>query len=130
MTERMTAAEFLDASKPKGRQRAGGDNAKSTTVAGVRFDSRKEAKRWGVLLWRQKIGLIKDLKRQVPIVLLGMNGPILTKTGKKMTYRADFVYTDLDTNALVVEDAKGHPSDIYLMKKSILAAQGVNIKEV
>lgn len=131
MTERMTAAELnAMTANPKGKQRAGGDNAKSVLVDGIRFDSKHEAKRWAVLQWRVKLGEIVNLRRQFKIDLIGKNGPILTLTGRVMHYKADFVYNMADTGVEVIEDAKGHASDIYLMKKAILAAQGIDVIEV
>ena len=47
-----------------------------------------------------------------------------------MHYVADFVYRDLTTGREVIEDAKGHKTETYLMKKAILAAQGVTVEEV
>ena len=103
-----------------------------TELDGLFFDSRREARRWAILsmMAKAKPPLISDLKRQVKIPLHGRDGPILTLGGKQMTYVADFTYTDAKTGAEVVEDAKGHKTEKYLMKKAILAAQGVTIREV
>lgn len=129
MTERMSAAQLLaEQSKPKRQQNAAGRNAKRHFAHGIWFDSKKEARRWGELLLMQRAGQITGLRRQCPIILQGRDGPILTATGREMIYRADFVY--IEAGEEVVEDAKGHPSDIYLIKKAILAAQGVKVREV
>ena len=46
-----------------------------------------------------------------------------------MKYIADFVYND-DTGALVVEDAKGHSTDVYKIKRRLMAElKGIEIKE-
>jgi hypothetical protein len=129
MTEHMTAAQLIaDQSKPKGEKNAAGKNSKRTFAHGLWFDSKKEAQRWGDLLLLEKAGQISDLKRQVRIQLIGRDGPILTPTGKVMVYKADFTYIEI--GQLVVEDAKGYAADIYLIKKAILAAQGVNVREI
>lgn len=129
MAERMSAAEFLASQiKPKGEKNAAGKNSKRTFAHGFWFDSIKEAERWGNLLLLQKAGQISDLKRQVKIDLIGRDGPILTKTGRVMFYKADFTYNENGNK--VVEDAKGYAADIYLIKKAILAAMGINVREV
>ena len=102
----------------------------ATVVDGETFDSKREAARWGELRLMQRAGLIDDLRRQVSIPLDGRDGPILTPTGQHMRYVADFVYVDLNTGVRVVEDAKGHPTDVYRMKRAILAAMGVEVREV
>ena len=133
MTERMKASDLqatFNAARAGNRvpKHAAGMNAKSRVVDGVRFDSRKEAGRWAELQLMEKAGVISGLARQVPIGLEGRDGPILTATGRQMTYRADFTYEE--NGERVVEDAKGYPDKVYLMKKAILAAQGITIKEV
>ena len=105
---------------------------KRAELDGERFDSRREMRRWAILnmMLKSKPPEISDLRRQVKIALIGRDGPILTPTGKQMHYVADFVYRDERTGAEVVEDAKGHKTDTYVMKRAILAAQGVQIVEV
>lgn len=105
---------------------------KRAEMDGQTFDSRREMRRWAHLnfLLKTKPPEISDLRRQVKIALIGRDGPILTPTGKQMHYVADFVYRDERTGAEVIEDAKGHKTDTYVMKRAILAAQGVQIVEV
>ena len=100
-----------------------------TVVDGLKFDSKKEAIRWFELRNLERAGFITDLKRQVPIQLFAGDEPLLTPTGRKMMYRADFTYHDTKLDVPVVEDAKGFATDIYKMKKAILATMGVEIKE-
>lgn len=77
---------------------------------------------------QERGGSICGLRRQVDIVLQGRDGPILTDTGKKeRIYRADFVYVDNALGITVVEDRKGHETDVFKIKKAILAAQGMEI---
>lgn len=102
-----------------------------TVVDGIKFDSKREAKRWSELQLLERAGEISNLQRQVPFPLFGRDDPIQTPTGRQMRYIADFVYTDNRlSGATVVEDAKGWATDVYKIKKAILAAQGVEVKEV
>lgn len=104
--------------------------AQPTAVDGVRFDSRREARRYADLLMLQRAGEIRDLRRQVKIGMEGRDGPILTPTGRKAAYVADFTYVDTRNGCLVIEDAKGFPTPEYKLKRAILAAMGITIKEV
>lgn len=102
-----------------------------TTVDGIRFDSAREARRWGELRLLEKAGEIRALRRQVRIEMQGRDGPILTPTGKPAVYVADFVYEDRRLGwAEVIEDAKGHPTPEYKLKRAVLAAMGLEIVEV
>lgn len=105
---------------------------KRAVLDGEKFDSRREMRRWAILsmMLKAKPPEISDLRRQVKIALQGRDGPILTPTGRQMHYVADFVYRDMKTGREVVEDAKGHRTDTFVMKKAVLAAQGVRVVEV
>lgn len=104
-------------------------NYTPTIVDGIKFHSKKEAKRYQELHLLEKEGEIRDLELQVRIYLEGKNGPILTEKGRKMSYVADFRYFDVRLNAWVIEDVKGWKTDVYKIKKAILAAQNVEIFE-
>lgn len=104
--------------------------AKPVVVDGIRFPSKKEATRWFELIALQNAREITNLERQVPILLHGELGPIKTPTGRNAVYKADFTYTDTKTGEKVVEDAKGYQTPEYKLKRAILAAQGIVIKEV
>ena len=128
MTERMTAADYAqqqasDKGADKGRVRG----TKRTVVEGIKFASKREAKRFGELRQLQRAGIIRDLKLQVPFPLHGKDGPILTPTGRQMRYKADFQYFDVRLNCMVAEDAKGWATDVSKMKLAIMAAQGVDV---
>lgn len=101
-----------------------------TVVDGITFASKREARRYGELKLLERAGQITELKLQAPIELLGRNHPVMTDGGKVMTYRADFTYYDIILKAVVIEDAKGYPTDTYKMKRAILKAMGVEIREV
>lgn len=110
--------------------RAGGKrnkfNAKATWVDGIRFHSRKEARRYVTLKALEAAGEISDLKRQVEY-RIAVNGVHVT------TYVADATYVDKD-GRFVVEDTKSTPTkklSAYRIKKALmLAIHGVEIHEV
>ena len=82
-------------------------SAKRTVLDGIGFDSKREAKRWAELCLLERAGEIADLRRQVPLALEGRDGPLLTRTGRRMRLTVDFAYTDLRTGLTIYEDAKG-----------------------
>lgn len=104
--------------------------AKAETVDGIRFASKREARRWGELQLLQRAGQIMNLRRQVKFQLVGRDGPILTPGGRVAQYVADFVYVDNRNGLEVIEDAKGYPTPEYKLKRAILAAQNIKIIEV
>lgn len=130
MITRMTAADYAAGKAKDGSKKGRVRGTKRTTVDGITFDSKIEAEYWFDLRNLERAGIIKDLRRQVPYELQGRDGPILTPTGKPMTWRADYVYYDKRINAEVVVDRKGHATDIFNLKKAILAAQGVEVEVV
>lgn len=103
--------------------------AKSVTVDGIKFPSKKEARRWSELRLMEKAGEISNLERQVKIPLFGKNGPIMTDSGKSQrTYVADFRYVDWRLNGvIVIEDSKGYETPEFKLKKAILQAQNVEL---
>ena len=95
-----------------------------TTVDGIVFDSRAEARRYSELLLMQYSGLISHLVCH-PSWLLVVNG---VKIGK---YTADFQYVVLDNQTIITEDVKGvRTRDYILRKKLMLALHGIDVKEV
>ena len=105
------------------RQKRSKYQAKITEVNGVKFASRREARRWSVLCQLQRAGEISDLCRQVSFALHAPGGVKVT------SYRADFTY--MRNGALAVEDAKGVVTELYRIKKKWLAAEyRIDIVEV
>jgi len=105
-------------------------NAVKTKVGDKTFDSKKEAARYQNLLLLERVGDIRNLKLQVPIKLMGQNGPILTRTGRHMRLTVDFVYEDKRLNwAKVCEDTKGMITRDYEVRKAIAEAMGYKIIE-
>ena len=114
--------------------------AKKIVVDGVEFDSKKEARQYGILKAREQAGEIKGLRRQVKFELLpayyepdtvGRRGGI--KKGKiierECIYIADFVY--LEDGKVVVEDTKGMRTKDYVIKRKLMYhVHGIRIREV
>ena len=92
---------------------------KKTVVDNITFDSMHEAARYRELKMLSDAGAISDLRLQVPYELIPsfkING----ETVRKVKYVADFVYKDKDGNE-IVEDAKGMKTDVYKLKKKLMA---------
>ena len=90
--------------------------AVKTTVDDIKFDSKKEAKRYVQLKQMEKLGVIKNLQRQVKYELqpsFKLNG----KTIRSITYIADFVY--IQDGVEIIEDVKGMRTKEYLLKKKL-----------
>ncbi len=112
------------------RKRRNKFSAKRTVLDGIPFDSKREAKRWAELCLLEKAGEIADLRRQVPLELEGRDGPLMTRTGRRMRLTVDFAYTDLRTGRTIYEDAKGVPTRDYEVRRAVAAAQGIEVVEV
>lgn len=96
----------------------------------ITFDSNKEFEYYLILKDRQKRGEIKHLRRQVTIEI--QPGFTDSKGNKiqPITYKADFIYYDLDDNIEHVVDVKGFKTEVYRLKKKLLAYKGIYIEEV
>jgi hypothetical protein len=102
-------------------------HATPTTIDGIRFDSKKEATRYGWLLFRQKRGEIADLRWQVryPIDVTNLQTGEVTSCG---AYVADFVY--VENGQTVTEDVKGFRTPLYRLKcKLVEGLYGITITE-
>lgn len=89
--------------------------AKKTTVDGITFHSKQEAKRWVELKLLERAGEIAELERQKPFDLT-VNGVRIAK------YVADFVYRDNRSTLVIVEDSKGFKTPEYRIKKALMLA--------
>lgn len=95
---------------------------------GIRFPSQKEAARWQHLRLLERAGEIRNLRRQVPIMLQGQHGPILTATGKPMRMTVDFSYEDKRAGwAVVLEESKGMRTRDYDVRIAIVQAMGIKV---
>ena len=92
---------------------------KKTVCDGITFDSKHEASRYQELKMLLNAGEITELRLQVPFELIPtfkLNG----ETFRSIKYVADFVYKDKN-GFEVIEDAKGMKTDVYKMKKKLMA---------
>lgn len=96
---------------------------KKVVVDGFKFDSKKEANRYGELKLLLKAGLIKDLELQKCYDFI--------HEGEKIcSYIADFCYWDKEKPDYVVEDSKGCRTDVYKIKRKMMKIfYGVKIFE-
>jgi hypothetical protein len=94
-----------------------------TTVDGIRFASKAEARRYGELKLAQLAGQIRDLELQPRFMLV--EGCILDGRRKPaLRYTADFAY-HLPDGRLVVEDVKGGNAtrtEAYVMRRHLMKA--------
>jgi hypothetical protein len=91
--------------------------AQPTVYDGIRFASKREAKRYLELKLMEKAGRISNLRRQVRY-------PLVIET----TYVADFVYDEKGEE--IVEDVKGHRTREYLQKRRHMKKQhNIDIRE-
>ena len=121
--------------------------AVKTTIDGITFDSKREAKRYTELKLLEKAGHITHLELQ-PEYQITINGAKICK------YKADFRYFTVrqenreqytnskgewqtptitgDKEGQIVEDVKGFKTPIYRLKKRLVEAcyPGTLIKEV
>ena len=107
-------------------------HAKKTTVDGIVFDSKREAKRYLTLKEKQEKGEITDLEMQKEYLLIPSQKD--KKTGKTIErpvkYRADFVYKTADGKE-VVEDVKGKRLAEYIIKRKLMLwIHGIKIEEI
>jgi len=92
-----------------------------TTIDGIKFDSKKEAKRYQELKILERVGEVKSLELQPRYDLI-------VNTVKIGFYKADFRY--IQDEKEVVEDVKGMKTPIYNLKKKLVKAiYGIEIYE-
>ena len=91
------------------------------------YSSKKESIRAAELKLLERAGHITELREQVvyvlapPVVIQGRKRPALR-------YIADFEY--MEKNCLVVEDVKGFRTDVYRIKRHLMASvHGIKIRE-
>ena len=94
----------------------------------------KERKRGAELELLQRAGIISDLQKQVHYELIPAHYEIVNGKRKCIeracTYKADFVYYDIENKQLVVEDSKGvRTKDYVIRRKLMLHVHGIKIKE-
>lgn len=113
--------------------RRGKFNAVRTTVDGITFASKKEARRYQELRLLEKAGEISDLRCQVPYVLTARINPVKVLEHRMFSsederrafvgrYVVDFEYID-KKNGWTVEDVKGFRTPLYRWKAKHFEAQ-------
>ncbi len=121
MSEEMSAAEYLASLQ---QQKGHKYSAERTTVDGITFDSKAEARRYRDLALMADQGVIRDL-------VLQPRWPLYVNHTKIGTYVGDFQYIDNITGEAVIEDVKGFRTPAYRLKKKLMAAiYGIEITEV
>lgn len=97
---------------------------KVTASDGSVFDSKREFHRWCELKLLERAGKISGLRRQVSYELIPKQ-----KGERACNYIADFVYSN-EEGMLVVEDCKGHRTEVYRLKKKLMLwVHGIRIYE-
>lgn len=96
---------------------------KITVVDGIRFSSKREAKRYSELLLLFRAGEIIEFTRQVPY-------PVASAGKKTKRYIADFVVL-WKNGKQTVEDVKGVKTQLYELKKLLMLEKyGIEITEI
>lgn len=99
------------------------NNKKIHAADGI-FDSQKEYRRWCDLKILEKAGQIQALDRQVRYELIPKMGK-----NRPTTFIADFVYRE--KGKVVVEDAKGFRTEVYRIKKKLMAwVHKIDVREI
>lgn len=118
--------EKLNISQPRAKY----GNTK-VEVDGVKYDSKKEAKRGVELEQLERLGIISNLERQKKFVLQP-SFKFMGHTIREIAYVADFVYMENENQ--VVEDVKSpitRKNPVYkLKKKMMMYVHGIEVKEV
>ena len=116
--------KYTSTQTPPAKPKKSKYGAIKTDVDGIKFDSKHEAGRYRELRLLEQAGEITNLRLQVPYILFPED-----EHGRALKYIADFVYND-NEGVQVVEDAKGHPTDVYKIKRRLMAElKGIKIKE-
>lgn len=120
-------------------------NNRKIVVDGLKFDSKKEAKRYQELKVLERAGIIENLQRQVKYVLIPAqyepSDEVYVKGKEKgkpkkgrllereCAYYADFTYCN--NGETFVEDTKGMRTSEYIIKRKLmLYIHGIRIREL
>ena len=99
----------------------------------VKFDSRKEARRYDELRLLERAHQISDLQRQVKFVLIpAQRDPKGKLIERQCYYVADFTYKD-SSGRLVVEDTKSEATrtPVYVVKRKLMLwVHGIRVREI
>lgn len=96
----------------------------------IKFDSNKERDYYLILKDRAKRGEIRHLNRQYEIEIQpAFTDPQGNKI-RAITYKADFYFYDKILKSWRIIDVKGFKTEVYKLKKKLLAYKGIYIEEV
>ena len=96
-------------------------NAKPQVVDGIKFDSKREAMRWGQLQFLLRGKQIAMLERQIAFVIapaVKLHGEARKKPA--LRYVADFRYYVPSESVWIVEDAKGRETPVSRIKRHLM----------
>jgi Protein of unknown function (DUF1064) len=94
------------------------------------YASKREAKRAQELRLLLAGGIITELREQVQYLLIPAQYEGDKCVERACTYTADFVYRDVKSGALVVEDCKGFPNDRWPIKRKLMRfVHAIAVKE-
>ena len=105
---------------------------KKIIVDNIKFDSKKESKRYSELKLLEKANIIKELELQKKFELqpkyINNNGEHI----RAINYICDFYYYDNEKKQYIVEDTKGFRTECYKLKKKIFeyVYSNLTIKEI
>lgn len=111
--------------------------AKPTVVDGVRFASKKEARRYSALKLMVAAGQIEALELQPRFPLVIHSTPVVIRSkgfpnGRPVAYIADFAYREFDAHGpgvRIVEDVKGMDTPVSRLKRALVEAiYGVRVR--
>lgn len=139
--QKLTAAEAQKKAARESKYHNQKDERAAGSGASVRFDSRKEARRYDELMAMLQAGKIRDLKLQQQFTLQEAYTTTEGVRVRAIRYQADFTYqkpqfVDRDGEwiwGLVVEDVKSRATKTraYAMKKKLMQERfNIEIREV
>ena len=118
---RMTAAEFRQTAGTKANKY----KAQQTTLDGITFASKAEARYYAQLKRREKAGEVGGVECQRPFMILGPKGELIT------TYKADFAFWDFKEDRFRVIDVKGVETPVFRLKRKMVKAfLGIDVEVV
>lgn len=139
--QKLTAAEAQKKAAKESKYHNQKDERAAGSGASIRFDSRKEARRYDELMAMLRAGKIRDLKLQQQFTLQEAYTTTEGVRVRAIRYQADFTYqkpqfVDRDGEwiwGLVVEDVKSRATKTraYAMKKKLMQERfNIEIQEV
>lgn len=99
-----------------------------TTVNGITFDSKSEARRYEVLRLLERDGRISELQLQPSFVLApAVRFSDVKRQKPALKYVADFEY--IENGVTVIEDVKGMQTPVFKIKRHLLkTVHGIDVR--